>query len=87
MTAELIPFPIIRRRELVKRQAFYMACRSATEAEKYLRRQLDVQRNHLGRKGVASDRIEAEVLAYEGAIRAALWRLVMQGQGGGGDAA
>ena len=87
MSADLIPFPIVRRLDLVKRQAFYMACRSAPEAEKYLRRQLDVQRNHLGKKGVPVERIEAAVLAYEGAIRAALWRLVMQGQDGGGDAA
>ena len=88
MTAPVLPFPAAARLDLVARQAEHMAARDHHGSEEYLRRQLHRHRQVLERKQVEPEAIEADVAAYEGAVRAALWRLVLTGgRGGGGGSA
>jgi hypothetical protein len=54
-----------------------MAKRAPELAEKHLQAQLSRQINALHRKGVSDQRVEREVRALEGAVRAELWRLVL----------
>jgi hypothetical protein len=75
--AEVLPFPLARRRTLVARQAAWFVRQSEAAAEHNLARQLEVQRDALLRKGVGQAVVEAEVQALEGTIRATAWRLLL----------
>ncbi len=77
--AEIVPFPTVRRRDYVRRQAMRMAELSSAAAEKHLRAQLTIQARTMVRKGIAADRIEREQRALETAIRVHLWHLVLTG--------
>jgi hypothetical protein len=75
--ALVMPFPLYRRADFVARQARTILGMNAASGERYLQRQLLVQREALARKGVHSESIEGEVRRLEAAIRAALWRSVL----------
>ena len=67
MTA-IIAFPLARRSSYIKRHAARMACLRAGAAEAYLRRQLDIQRDALIRKGIDPASIETDLKELERAI-------------------
>jgi hypothetical protein len=69
MTATIIPFPLIRRRAYIAKQAEQMACMNKHAAARYLNHQLQVQREALRRRGVTAELIERELESMEAAIR------------------
>ena len=75
--AQVLAFPLARRRDLIRRQASFYADQSPRAAETNLTRQLQVQADTLLRKGVSPEVVKAEVAALQGAIRAEVWRLVL----------
>lgn len=81
MTAELLPFPIVRRRELVDRIAAQMLARPADVAEKHLRAQIRCQAAAMRRRQIAEPLIAEQTRGFEAAVRAALWRQVLMPDG------
>ena len=75
--AQVLPFPLTRRRDLIRRQARFYADQAPRAAEKNLAHQLKVQGEALIRKGVEPEAVQAQVEALQGAIRAEVWRLVL----------
>jgi hypothetical protein len=75
--AEILAFPLARRRALIRKQAAWFGEQTARGAERNLGRQLEVQADALLRKGVDPDQVAREIAALEGAIRAEVWRLVL----------
>jgi hypothetical protein len=71
------PFPRVRHRPFVLKHAGNVSAMGQAAGERYLRQQLDVQRQTMARRGIAWDLIEAEVRALESAIRAECWRLIL----------
>ena len=76
--AEIKPFPLARRCAFIRRHAARMAASSSSTAEKHLAYQLQVQAETMVRRGIAQDLVKAQIRSLELAIRAELWRLVMQ---------
>jgi hypothetical protein len=74
-TAAIVPFPLARRLDLIQRQAEYALCLKPEKAEQHIQRQLQCQRDALGRRGVSDDIIAIEIRGMEAAIRAVMWRL------------
>jgi hypothetical protein len=68
MTATIIPFPLVRRRAYISKQAEQMACMSDVSAARYLQHQLQVQREAMRRRGVADELADRELQAMEAAI-------------------
>jgi hypothetical protein len=85
--AHVIPFPLVRRRNLIRNAAHSMAVRGeqlgarnpAATGEKMLAATLKRQREQLEKRGVAEGLIAAELEALEVAIRCELARLMLQG--------
>lgn len=77
MSAALIVFPITRRPKLIERTAAQMLARPPDLAEKHLAVQIRRQASAMRRRQLGEDAIGAEMKAFESAIRAALWRLVL----------
>jgi hypothetical protein len=75
--AEIVPFPLARRRAYIMRQALWFANQRHKAAESYLRHQLSIQADALTRRGVAPARVKAEVTALEAAIRIQATRLML----------
>ena len=73
MTAELIPFPLARRLDLIHRQAEYALCLKPEKAERHIARQLQCQADALRRRGISDNTIARELKAMDAAIRAAMW--------------
>lgn len=80
--AELIPFPLARRVDLVQRQADRVLELAPDAGERHLVRQVDIQRQALLRKGCSTGRVETECNALEAAMRAEMWKIVFTGRGG-----
>jgi hypothetical protein len=74
---DVVPFPIARRREFIARQADYAAGMRPAAAERYIQRQITVQRESMTRKGVREELIAHELRCFEIAIRGSLQRLLM----------
>ena len=77
MSAVIVPYPLSRRRDLVRRQAALVARSSPRAADNILAHALDTQRQALLRKGCDPAVADAEVAALEGAIRAEVWRVIL----------
>jgi hypothetical protein len=75
----VVPFPLARRRDLIRRQAAWFVEQSHRAAERNLARQLDVQRETMRRRGVSARTAEAEIAELEAAIRARARRLKVEG--------
>lgn len=73
----VLVFPIVQRRDLVRRLAEQMLARSEALAERHLQCQLDRQRSKLRRKQIAADVVEQQIAAFEAAVRTELWRVVL----------
>jgi hypothetical protein len=72
--AEIVPFPLARRRLLVTKCARRMLELDATTADEHLQRQLQVQADTMGRRGIAVDLIDRQLKSMESAVRAEIWR-------------
>lgn len=81
VSARVLPFPLSRRRDLIRRQAQWFSAQPARAAERNLQHQLGVQLEALRRKGVDDETANAEVVALEGAIRAEVWWVILSGGG------
>jgi hypothetical protein len=76
--ATIVPFPLVRRRDLVRRTAERMAgAGSASTAEKLLAHALQVQADTMMRRGIAGPVINAQIRNLETAVRCELWRLML----------
>lgn len=80
--AEVIPFPSVRRRDEIEQLALLLLDHKAVAAERILLDRLARRRNSFVRKGIAPEKIRADIAAFEGAVRAAIWRHTLQGDGG-----
>jgi hypothetical protein len=69
VTANVLQFPVISRREYIRNQAERMACMNTQSAERYLSYQLRVQANAMRRRGIAEDVITHQLKSIEEAIR------------------
>lgn len=81
--AEVVPFPYIRRRAFIERQAFRAAELNPDAGERHVHYQVKVQIDAMRRRGIAEELILREARCLEAAIRAALWRTVMDAPAGG----
>ena len=81
MSAEVLPFPVVRRQRQIHKTASYMATLDYRHAEGHLREQRRRLEESFRRKTVAEQLIRAEVTAYEAAIRAVLMQLRIVGGG------
>jgi hypothetical protein len=72
MSANIVPFPLVKRREFVFRQAQavsqYVRQGDANIAELYLAQQLNRQRKKLERRGIPEHHIDRELAALRRAI-------------------
>ncbi|PXW50202.1 DUF6074 family protein [Chelatococcus asaccharovorans] len=73
----VVPFPAARHRGRITKTASYMASISRDHAEKHLSEQLRRLVASLEKKGIEPDTIERERSAYNAAVRAAVWRLII----------
>ncbi|UPK28388.1 DUF6074 family protein [Bradyrhizobium sp. 195] len=67
--AEVVPFPITRRRAFIARQAHVAAGMRPEAGERYIQHQLNTQAASMRRKGVADFVIQRELNSMELAIR------------------
>jgi hypothetical protein len=78
MSGLILPFPRSRDGGFIHRHASLMVgAPTAAKAEAHLQRQLRIQRETLVRRGVDPERIEAELTAIAGNIRAVAWGLML----------
>jgi hypothetical protein len=77
MTAEILPFPSSRRRTFVARHAAHIALLAPEAGERYLTRQMQIQAETMSRRGIAAERITAEISALKASIRAKLVHLLL----------
>jgi Family of unknown function (DUF6074) len=75
--AKVIPFPLAQQRSLVVKLATEMAARPPWRAEKMLNAELERRIDALHRQGVSDAAVKRQVTAFEAAIRAELWRIVL----------
>jgi Family of unknown function (DUF6074) len=75
--AKLIPFPLALQRPLVVMLAARMAAQIPARAEKTLNAELQRRIDALHRQGFSDSAVERQVKAFEAAIRAELWRIVL----------
>jgi Family of unknown function (DUF6074) len=83
MTSKIVPFPAVRRRRFVTRNAIRLAGLPHKTAEKLLAATLRQQAEVMARRGIAAAVIDAEIRSLENAIRAELWRQVLLRPGDG----
>lgn len=77
MTAKIFVFPPSHRQIYVRRQARMITSMNATSGERYLQRQLDLQRSIMLSRGIARQTVHRELEALERAIRNAMWGAVL----------
>jgi hypothetical protein len=75
--SKIVPFPQIRRRRFVARNAIRLAGLPHRTAEKILATTLKQQTAAMARKGIAAAVVERESRNLENAIRAELWRQIL----------
>jgi hypothetical protein len=75
--ALLLTFPLDRRRGLVKKLTRQMIDRPPAEAEKHLRFELSRHRRLLTRWQLSETAIDAQLWAFQGAVRQELRRVAM----------
>ena len=81
---KIVPFPAARRVGYVQKLARLLVTYSDRGAEQALGARLQTQRTVMLRRGISPDIVEREVRAFELAVRAELWRVLLCN---GGDAA
>jgi hypothetical protein len=83
MTAEIVPFPAVRRIGFIRKLARLMASYSPEGGERALYVRLNAQYSAMMKRGLSPEVVERELQALECAVRTELWGIVMRG----GDAA
>ena len=73
-SADIVPFPIARRRAFIRKQADHAACMNPDASARYLEYQLQVQRDAMRRRGITEDLIALELKCMERAVRQELLR-------------
>jgi hypothetical protein len=86
MPAELIPFPLTRRRVFIRRNAERIASAARNTAEKLLAHAIQQQVDVMTRRGIEPSAIAREIRWFEQAIRAEVWRLMFFSPQRGGTA-
>ncbi len=76
--AEIVPFPLTRRRAFIRRQAARIADVAPKTGQKLLANAVRLQATTMAKRGIGPDVVERECKALECAIRAELWRVVLQ---------
>ncbi len=69
MSAQIVPFPLARRHDMIARQSRYAAALKPDSSERFIQRQLEVQRDNMRRRGIAEDLVARELWCMETAIR------------------
>lgn len=72
--ARILPYPLARRRGLIRKQGARLADMPKREAEKHLVYLLRLQGDTLAKKGVEAAEVERQVAALETAIRCEIAR-------------
>jgi hypothetical protein len=75
--AKIVPFPLARQRPLIKSLAQRIAAQLPARGEKFLQSELRRRIDALHRRGLSDLAVEREVRAFESAVRAELWRMVL----------
>ena len=73
----VLPFPAVRRRAFLARQARRMTELNHVGAENLLRFLIEQQATTMARKGIAPVLIDRELRSLETGIRAEFWRLTL----------
>lgn len=73
MTAEVLPFPIVRRHGFIERQAEHASRMNPTGGERYLNHQIQLQVDAMRRKGVDEALVEREIRCMTAALRSAFY--------------
>ena len=79
MTAAVVPFPLIRRRNFIARQVNRAFELTAEAAERHIQSQIKIQTDAMRRKGISEILITREIRSMESAIRSMLSRAVSGG--------
>jgi hypothetical protein len=69
MSAEVVPFPLSRRQDMITRQSRYAADLRPDAAERFIHQQLQVQADVMRRRGVDEHLVRRELGCMEAAIR------------------
>lgn len=77
--AEVVPFPLTRRRTYIANQAHHALCMRPESGERHIQRQVQMQADVLRRKGVAEHLVQREIRCLETALRVAMQRLLTGG--------
>jgi hypothetical protein len=78
MNAIIVPFPITKRRDFIKRNATRIAEAQPKTAEKLLAHAINIQSGTMVRRGIDPELVAHQARAFEAAIRAELWRLIIR---------
>ena len=70
MSASIVPFPIARRRDFIRKQAAHAARMNPDAAVRYVERQLLARRDAMRRRGVAENLINRELHSMAAAMYA-----------------
>jgi hypothetical protein len=68
MSAIIVPFPIARRRDFIRKQAAHAARMNPDSAVRYVERQLLAQRDAMRRRGIAENMIDRELHSMAAAM-------------------
>jgi hypothetical protein len=79
MSADIVPFPLARRRNMITRQSRYAAELNPDAAERFIQQQLKIQGDSMRRRGIEEDLIDRELKCMEFEIRSRLNRLAAGG--------
>jgi hypothetical protein len=79
MTAAVVPFPLVRRRNFIARQATRASELTGDAAERHIQSQIKIQAAAMRRKGIREVIITREIRSMEFAIRSMLARAVSGG--------
>lgn len=79
-SADIIPFPLARRHDMIERQATYAAEINPDAADRHIAHQLKIQRDAMRRRGIDEHLIDRELNCMETAIRSALCKATMGGR-------
>ena len=79
MSAAVLPFPLVRRYDMITRQSRYAAELNPDAAERFIQQQLKIQGDSMRRRGIEEDLIDRELKCMEFEIRSRLNRLAAGG--------
>lgn len=77
MSADIVPFPIMRRHHFIARQINRVSGLNAGAAERHIHLHLCIQAEAMRRKGIAENLVARELKSMEFAFRKALCRAAM----------